>query len=368
MRLLNYSGVAARYITGLTIISLAAYPVVFPALPQGTTPVAEADTGDETTYYFLTDHLGSVDAVLDEQGNVVERRDYLPYGSERVKETFNGVPITDLGFTGKHLDKETELNYYGARYYDPVTGRFLTIDPMLLVLDKMSQAQRNAFLSNPQNLNMYSYVRNNPVRYTDPTGMYGEDVHYHLTFFLSLAAGLSYNQSRIVADNDQWVDDNPDTEPGWNLGNYVTGTTEEYHFSVRQAAVMGIGQAISDQSLSGFGIALHTYQDTYSHADISPEEHALINLFTNDSPDYTYSDPEKALKMAMHSFFFIRQFNKGYNGMGDLTEEEYDLQTTDLWNQSSSSVKDYLESEDKSDTDIFEIGKDSKSNVELKNK
>jgi len=169
MRLLKYSGVAARIITGLLIITLAAYPVVF---QKSVTPVpsAEASAGDETTYYFLTDHLGSVDAVLDEQGNVVERRDYLPYGQERFVHEELNAPDTEQGYTGKELDDETGLNYYGARYYDPVTGRFITMDPLLLNLDKMSQAQRNAFLSNPQNLNMYSYVQNNPVRYTDPTG------------------------------------------------------------------------------------------------------------------------------------------------------------------------------------------------------
>ncbi|MBU0706325.1 LysM peptidoglycan-binding domain-containing protein [Patescibacteria group bacterium] len=167
MRLLKYSGVAARIITGCLIIYLGAVSAF------SREPVPSADAEDnEKTYYFLTDHLGSVDAVLDEQGNVVERRDYLPYGSQRAAETFNGVPITDLGFTGKELDDETGLNYYGARYYDPVTGRFITMDPLLLNLDKMSQAQRNAFLSNPQNLNMYSYAQNNPIVYNDPTGLY----------------------------------------------------------------------------------------------------------------------------------------------------------------------------------------------------
>ncbi|MBU1016528.1 hypothetical protein KJ657_05585, partial [Patescibacteria group bacterium] len=213
MRLLKYSGVAARYITGLLIIYLAAYPVLFPALPQGTPSTAEANAGEEKTYYFLTDHLGSVDAVLDEQGNVVERRDYLPYGQERfVHEELNS-PQTPHKFTGKELDSETGLYYYGARYYDPVTGRFITIDPMLLVLDKMSQAQRNAFLSNPQNLNMYSYVQNNPVRYTDPTGMYEKDMHYDLTYTLALVAGINLSDAREIAYYDQYMDENSDTAP-----------------------------------------------------------------------------------------------------------------------------------------------------------
>ncbi|MBU0706299.1 hypothetical protein KJ657_03415 [Patescibacteria group bacterium] len=81
-------------------------------------PHLSAAEGDETTYYLLTDHLGSVDVVLDESGNVVERRDYLPYGSARAEVTTPEAPVTAQGFTGKELDDETGLNYYGARYYD----------------------------------------------------------------------------------------------------------------------------------------------------------------------------------------------------------------------------------------------------------
>ncbi|MBU1017762.1 LysM peptidoglycan-binding domain-containing protein [Patescibacteria group bacterium] len=112
---------------------------------------------EEKVYYYLSDHLGGVDAVLDEEGNVVERRDYLPYGGERMTE---GSADEDYGFTGKELDKETGLYYYGARYYDPVIGRFASLDPW------------EGDLNDPQTLNKYSYVLNNPVRYIDPTGMY----------------------------------------------------------------------------------------------------------------------------------------------------------------------------------------------------
>jgi RHS repeat-associated protein len=71
-----------------------------------------------------------------------------------------GTPLaqTNLNFTGQRRDDVTGLLYYHARYYDPVLGRFLSAD---------TQAPE---VSNPQDLNIYSYVHNNPVRYTDPTG------------------------------------------------------------------------------------------------------------------------------------------------------------------------------------------------------
>lgn len=130
---------------------------------------------DEKTYYFLTDHLGSVDVVLDENGEVVERRDFLPYGAERMMEGADSG--TDRGFTGKELDEETGLNYYGARYYDSSAGRFISLDPW------------EGDLSDPQSLNKYAYVRNNPILLVDPTG----EVYHIAAGFLAgafLGAGM----------------------------------------------------------------------------------------------------------------------------------------------------------------------------------
>jgi RHS repeat-associated protein len=124
----------------------------------------------EKTYYFLYDHLGSVDVVLDDEGNVVERADYEPYGEDRLRVDGDGTPIgAPIGnlsasdehkYTGQELDSETGLYYYGARYYNPSVGRFISEDPW------------EGDLSNPQTLNKYSYVLNNPLKYVDPTGLY----------------------------------------------------------------------------------------------------------------------------------------------------------------------------------------------------
>ena len=72
------------------------------------------------------------------------------------RTTFGTVP-TDKKFTGQRLDS-TGLYYYNARYYDSTIGRFISADT--IVPDP----------ANPQTLNRYSYVLNNPLKYTDPTG------------------------------------------------------------------------------------------------------------------------------------------------------------------------------------------------------
>ncbi|MBU1018069.1 hypothetical protein KKA33_03505 [Patescibacteria group bacterium] len=122
---------------------------------------------EEKVYYYLQDHLGGVDVVTDENGDVVQRKDYLPFGSERLAM---GSSDEDYGFTGKELDEETGLYYYGARYYDPEIGRFVSLDPLVLGEAKKSKKNIENIIRDPQMLNGYAYAKNNPLKYVDPTG------------------------------------------------------------------------------------------------------------------------------------------------------------------------------------------------------
>jgi RHS repeat-associated protein len=104
--------------------------------------------------YVHLDHLGSTSVVTNTSGTEYGRIRYYPYGSQRDS---SGFLDTDKKFTGQRLDG-TGLYYYGARYYDPVIGRFIspdTVGPSPL---------------NPQSYNRYSYCFNNPLALIDPTG------------------------------------------------------------------------------------------------------------------------------------------------------------------------------------------------------
>jgi RHS repeat-associated protein len=104
-------------------------------------------------YYYHTDHLGSTRLITDETGTTVTSVGYQPFGTKVNK----GEPEKYL-FTGKEEDA-SHLYYYGARYYDPELGRFLTRDP------------KSGELTNPQSLNRYAYCLNNPLRYIDKWGL-----------------------------------------------------------------------------------------------------------------------------------------------------------------------------------------------------
>jgi RHS repeat-associated protein len=113
------------------------------------------------TEYFTVDHLGSTRMVTDSQGNCVERHDYLSFGPEILR---TGCPGYNAGvrqkFTGKERDAETGLDYFGARYFSGAQGRFTSADSPF--------ADQHA--EDPQSWNMYAYVRNNPLKNTDPDG------------------------------------------------------------------------------------------------------------------------------------------------------------------------------------------------------
>lgn len=78
-------------------------------------------------------------------------------------------------FTGKERDTESGNDYFGARYYGSTMGRFISPDPLPWIEwqhgDESDQKRFAAWIANPQNLNQYAYVDNNPLSHTDPTGM-----------------------------------------------------------------------------------------------------------------------------------------------------------------------------------------------------
>ncbi len=99
--------------------------------------------------YLASDGLGSVSVAVDGSGNVVASQLFGPYGAARYA---SGTMPTSKGFTGQRADATTELDYYGARYYDPAAGQFVSADS---VKDGLSR---------------YAYVHGNPETATDPSG------------------------------------------------------------------------------------------------------------------------------------------------------------------------------------------------------
>ena len=136
----------------------------------GAQPVAifsRKSSGTKTSYYLFNDHQGSIAAITNGSGALVTGESFTAYGERRNSSTWSGSlttfgtinGITRHGYTFQEaLGSRMALNDMVGRVQDPITGRFLSADPVW----------PNA--SDPQSYNRYSYVDNNPLTYTDPTG------------------------------------------------------------------------------------------------------------------------------------------------------------------------------------------------------
>ena len=198
------------------------------------------------TLYRLNDHLGSVDALLNEAGGEDQAMRFDPWG--RRTDAATGSDLTDTaamtfdhcattrGFTNHEMLDEVGVIHMNGRIYDPTLARFLQADPFV------------QFPNNLQNHNRYSYVMNNPLAYTDPSG--------HFIFTLSamiFAAQHGITMTTIAAIGAAGFAD-----------ALVQGASFE------QALQSGFLSGISAAAFSGIGNVLGTHFGGTFAAGLSP--------------------------------------------------------------------------------------------------
>jgi RHS repeat-associated protein len=115
-------------------------------------------------HFYLNDPLGTRRAQTDDTGTLEQTCQSLPFGDQLSCTSSLNAP-TEHHFTGKERDIESGNDYFGARYYSSSVGRFMSPD-----WSEDPAPIPYADLENPQSLNFYGYVRNNPVSWSDPTG------------------------------------------------------------------------------------------------------------------------------------------------------------------------------------------------------
>ena len=130
--------------------------------------VARRDAANNAVHYFFSDHLGSTSLVTNATGTMAacagyvsgeQETDYYPYGGE-YPPFCSTISDQKFKFTGKERDAESSLDYFGARHYASSLGRYMRPD------DPFADQHPG----DPQSWNLYSYVRNNPLNATDPSG------------------------------------------------------------------------------------------------------------------------------------------------------------------------------------------------------
>lgn len=153
-------------------------------------PHVAASVAGEVVYYHL-DITGELVAMTDAAGDVVWRANSMPFGQ--------GMPTSDqypLRFAGAPQEADTGeyggLYQLGSRYYDPITGRFISTDPLSI---------SSVPTGNSQAFNRYAYSFNNPYRYSDPTGLQPGETVAGATFQETYAALQEIaNDSKYLPD------------------------------------------------------------------------------------------------------------------------------------------------------------------------
>jgi RHS repeat-associated protein len=212
--------------------------------------------------YYTSDHLGSTAALTNDSGNVVEQITYDAFGNS------SGSAYTRYTYTGREFDTDTGLYYYRARFYDPAVGRFISEDPI-------------GFAGG--NVNIYSYVGNNPILFSDPSGLWDPKAHAEI-IKQALERCLSDKQRRQLQDASEWVDRAAGQleanayqhgmrgGPGQSVedarkaaGDFISGHLKKARSLAPQGCQGGYGKIPWD-ALWEFGQGLHTITDMTSPA------------------------------------------------------------------------------------------------------
>ena len=220
--------------------------------------------GGETTYatlYFHTDALNSVTAITNSNGAVIERRSYDPFGEIRSmdyktnkNDIANITTWTDRAFTGhEQISELNGLVHMNARLYDNVIGRFLSADTII-------QAP-----SDSQSYNRYSYVRNNPLMYTDPSGhswlsKAWKKVKKHIRTIAAVAIAavltIATGGAFIAAYGAFWGAVATGALAGFASGAIMTGTLKgALTGAVFGAISAGVAFGVAEATSSMFGIS-----------------------------------------------------------------------------------------------------------------
>jgi RHS repeat-associated protein len=240
--------------------------------------IARKDFPSNAIAYYFSDHLKTASVITDSAGNIKSESDYYPWGGEL---QFVNNDSNHYKFTGKERDSETQLDYFGARYYSNCLGRWATADSVTLTPD----------LTDPQTLNKYSYAFNRPTVLIDSDGNWPGWYH-HIIIEDTFGTWGSHAIAVLEAASD-WVDSASAGNQSPEMSYMHSMRDGQHHQTVEDAAMQSAnyvtaeldaavqaqlnfeangGEGRSDDALTHFGHALHTVTDATSpeHAGFQP--------------------------------------------------------------------------------------------------
>jgi len=261
-----------------------------------------------STYYVHTDHLTGSNVISNSEGVLVQVVDYYPYGDLRINEKYGSFD-EQRKFTGHMYDDDTDLTYMGARYYPGATGRFLSVDPLYRDIGlnrKVFKQKYNkdlyAILSNPQELNSYTYALNNPLLFVDPNGQtsWGALIFHPLstlsqiTFWAGVSEGYFRSQGSSISANllERSLTINP-TGISITENNQYSNIVDEIKSHSDYQSYVGdlIEQAEAAGETTIHNRKEHTKGITFSSGDLGTSIHGTKSTFVtgHQNTDGTWS-------------------------------------------------------------------------------
>ncbi|MEI6809886.1 MAG: RHS repeat-associated core domain-containing protein [bacterium] len=252
----------------------------------GLLAISVKDSSATNVYLVVSDHQGSVQKLVNmATAQVVAEFYYSPFGAlagdwYADAGTEDRIGGSGFRFMTKYYDAETEQLYFGYRYYDAATAKWLVPDPM------------EETLREP---NITAFCANDPVNGWDPLGLWNAGGHYYTVLYIALAAGYSKNDALELAFFSQY----PDYVSEYVAWDYCHPTRNPLtigidSLGVADFAILEVGHSLLDRpaiqlrvaygrhwktlsSLSERGILLHAFGDLYGHA------------YTQDDTDILYT-------------------------------------------------------------------------------
>ena len=179
----------------------------------------------ENMYWYHKDHLGSSTQISDRDANIIHHVEYMPSGEQFSEQRDSWA--TPYKFNSKELDAETGLYYYGARYYTPEIGIWLSVDPLS---DKYPS------------LSPFAYCANNPVMLVDPDGREIKPTNFGdnevASYYSSFVGGSNRKAERVFAIK-------PNRDKGTYSTDYSFKNIQDFKKNADKAGVKLKGENLS---------------------------------------------------------------------------------------------------------------------------
>jgi RHS repeat-associated protein len=195
-------------------------------------------------YWYQNHHLATPQKITDSRGKVVWSATYDAFGYALI---LMEEVVNNLRQPGQYFDAETGFHYNWYRYYDPTVGRYLAKDPI-------------GFAGG--DVNLYNYVRNNPINFIDPWGKLAFPYHGFASLFAGLMEGSGW-ESFTYAWDSMWTDYATQSELASDtnihgMAGYIPGVGYQ---TPQQAILMALQRVADERACGRHGSAMHTLGD-----------------------------------------------------------------------------------------------------------